>query len=670
MSAHDSAQLTHPKYRTDIDGLRAVAVLAVVGFHAFPGLVSGGFVGVDIFFVISGFLISTIIFGSLQRDRFSFVEFYSRRIRRIFPALLFVLAAVGAFGWFALFADEYKQLGKHIAAGAAFIFNFVVWNESGYFDGIADKKPLLHLWSLGIEEQFYIFWPLILWITWKRRFNLLAITAAISFISFAVNVFIVSRDVTADFYSPQTRFWELSIGSALAYGSTFHQPALEAFGRRSANWQSALGAVLLALGILLVTRQSLFPGWWALLPTIGTALMISAGMRAWSNRMILSNRVLVWFGLISFPLYLWHWPLLSFARILEGQTPTVAARLIGVAIAVGLAWLTFALVEKPLRFGDHARAKAVALLASMAAVGAAGWWCFLNGGALGRIVIKPEAARILFMRYPHEPFHNDDCDRMFPMFKTFSACLVSEAAPPDVIIIGDSHSSHFYKSLANRLSGHVVMNVAQWSCLPFSSRALQSQQDCSVRIQTALNFVRKSTSIKTVYLAGYWNYLAAGGFGPEHEGWRLPRDLTEQESSSFQSSATLTLAAIRESGKRAVVILDIPDLTFSPRSCVEVEGSPLIKYRAKNTSNSPSNCVMASEPYESRIAVFDTALSQILARFPDVKVYSPRDLFCDATECRAIKDNSFLYYSCDHLTIQGADLVIDDLLSKYPPGSN
>ncbi len=513
----------------------------MVGFHAFPGLISGGFVGVDIFFVISGFLISTIIFGSLQRDTFSFVEFYSRRIRRIFPALLLILAAVGAFGWFALFADEYKQLGKHIAAGAAFIFNFVVWNESGYFDGIADKKPLLHLWSLGIEEQFYIFWPLILWISWKRRFNLLAITAAICFASFAVNIFVVNRDVTADFYSPQTRFWELSVGSALAYVSTFHQQALEAFGRWSANWQSVLGAALLALGILLVTRQSLFPGWWALLPTTGTALMISAGMRAWPNRMILSNPVMVWFGLISFPLYLWHWPLLSFARILEGQTPTIAVRLIGVAIAVCLAWLTYVLVERPLRFGNHARAKAVALLASMAAVGAAGLWCFLDGGAVGRILIQPEAARILFMRYPHEPFHNDGCDRMFPMFKTFSACLLSDAAPPDVLIIGDSHSSHFYKSLAARLRGHVVMNVAEWSCLPFSSQALQNQHDCSEKILAALNFVRNSSSIKTVYLAGYWNYLAAGGFGLEHEGWRLPRGLTEQESSSFQRSAELML---------------------------------------------------------------------------------------------------------------------------------
>jgi hypothetical protein len=212
------------------------------------------------------------------------------------------------------------------------------------------------------------------------------------------------------------------------------------------------------------------------------------------------------------------------------------------------------------------------------------------------------------------------------------------------------------------------MNVAQWSCLPFSSNPRSTGLQCEN--SNRLNFIKHSKSIRTVYLAGYWNYLAAGGFGPEHEGWRLPRDLTEQESSSFQRSAELTLAEIRESGKRAVVILDIPDLTFSPRSCVDVEGSPLIEYRAKNTSKNPGTCVMAREPYERRVAVFDTMLSRIVAGFPEVKVYSPRDLFCDGTLCRAIKDNSFLYYSCDHLTIQGADLVIDDLLSKDPPGLN
>jgi peptidoglycan/LPS O-acetylase OafA/YrhL len=209
--------LTHPKYRADIDGLRAIAVLSVVGFHAFPHLIRGGLIGVDIFFVISGFLISTIVFDSLDRKCFSFAEFYSRRIRRIFPALIVVLIASFAFGWFALLADEYKQLGKHIAAGAAFVSNFVFWNESGYFDNAAASKPLLHLWSLGVEEQFYLVWPLLLWVAWQKRFNLLIIAVLVAVISFALNAQGIGKDAVATFYSPQTRFWELMVGSMLAW---------------------------------------------------------------------------------------------------------------------------------------------------------------------------------------------------------------------------------------------------------------------------------------------------------------------------------------------------------------------------------------------------------------------------------------------------------------------
>jgi peptidoglycan/LPS O-acetylase OafA/YrhL len=212
-----SWHLTHPKYRPDIDGLRAIAVLSVVIFHAFPKSIKGGFIGVDIFFVISGFLISTIIMGSLERNSFSFIEFYSRRIKRIFPALLLVLIASFVFGWFALLADEYKQLGKHIAGGAGFVSNFVLWKESGYFDNDAETKPLLHLWSLGVEEQFYIVWPLLLWFAWKQRLNLLTVTMVVVAISFSLNVNTVQNDATAAFYSPQTRFWELLAGSILAY---------------------------------------------------------------------------------------------------------------------------------------------------------------------------------------------------------------------------------------------------------------------------------------------------------------------------------------------------------------------------------------------------------------------------------------------------------------------
>jgi len=274
-------------------------VLSVVIFHAFPKLLKGGFIGVDIFFVISGFLISTIIMGSLERNSCSFIEFYSRRIKRIFPALILVLTACFVFGWFALLADEYKQLGKHIAGGAGFISNFLFWRESGYFDNAAETKPLLHLWSLGIEEQFYIIWPLLLWLAWKRRFNLLTITMVVAIISLALNVGKVHSDATAAFYSPQTRFWELLIGSVLAYMTLHRQHLLPKFKHKLDSWlgqiiyaqapetngktlhsvQSLLGAFLIIAG-LLITKQKYFPGWWALLPTLGAVLIISAGTQA------------------------------------------------------------------------------------------------------------------------------------------------------------------------------------------------------------------------------------------------------------------------------------------------------------------------------------------------------------------------------------------------------
>lgn len=177
------------------------------------------------FFVISGFLISAIIFENLERDTFSFLEFYSRRIRRIFPTLLLVLAGSYAFGWIALFADEYRQLSKHIAAGGGFVSNFVLWNESGYFDNSAVTKPLLHLWSLRVEEQFYIIWPLTLWITRRGRPNFLGITILVGAISFYLNVSKVHTNPVAAFFSPQTRFWELMTGAALAHLSLHkHRP--------------------------------------------------------------------------------------------------------------------------------------------------------------------------------------------------------------------------------------------------------------------------------------------------------------------------------------------------------------------------------------------------------------------------------------------------------------
>lgn len=373
MASNHHAALSHPTYRADIDGLRAIAVLAVVFFHAFPNWFAGGFIGVDVFFVISGYLISTIILENIEKGSFSFVEFYARRIRRIFPALILVLVASLLFGWFALLTEEFRQLSKHAAAGAGFVSNFVLWNEAGYFDNAAETKPLLHLWSLGIEEQFYIVWPMVVWLAWKSRAPLFSIILLGILISFALNMNGIHHDAVATFYSPQTRVWELLCGSLLAW-LKLHPERLPvrlqlALNHVRASWVSYTGLLLLLCGFVLIDKESGFPGAWALLPVLGTMLIIMASQQAWLNRTILSHRVMVWFGLISFPLYLWHWPLLSFSRIVEGEALSLKVRVMAILLGVLLAWLTYRFIERPLRFGKNLGRKTLCLMVLMAVLG-------------------------------------------------------------------------------------------------------------------------------------------------------------------------------------------------------------------------------------------------------------------------------------------------------------
>ena len=275
-------------YRPDIDGLRAVAVAVVVAYHAFPLLLPGGFVGVDVFFVISGYLISGIILGALGEGRFSFAHFYARRMRRIFPALAVVLAAVLIGGWFVLYADDYQRLGRHVAAGAAFASNFVLWRESSYFDTAVELKPLLHLWSLGIEEQFYLAWPLMLVFASRWRRGPLALTLAIGTASFLIAIWTVRIDRTPAFYAPWNRFWELLAGATLACIEA--DAGLRGFLARSTarpwvpNVLAIAGTLMIAAGVILIDSTRVFPGLWVLLPVAGTFFLLVAGDRAWVNR--------------------------------------------------------------------------------------------------------------------------------------------------------------------------------------------------------------------------------------------------------------------------------------------------------------------------------------------------------------------------------------------------
>ena len=471
MRSHE-AHLSHPKYRPDIDGLRAIAVLSVVAFHAFPSWVRGGFIGVDVFFVISGYLISSIIFGNLDKGTFIFSEFYSRRIRRIFPALLLVLIACFAFGWFALLADEYKQLGKHIAAGAGFISNFILWNEAGYFDNSAETKPLLHLWSLGIEEQFYIVWPLFLWFAWKRKFNLLTLTIIVAVTTFILNLKGVKQDMIATFYSPQTRFWELLSGSLLAWFTLYKKDAFANIkskidvwlsrivyrekqdndGRTLSNVLSFVGLLFLLYGFWRINKELSFPGKWALVPVLGALLIITAGSNAWINRKILSNKIAVWFGLISFPLYLWHWPILSFARIVESEVPSRNIRIAAVVLSIVLAWLTYKLVERPLRFGNFSKVKVAVLVILMTIVGYVGYNTLERDGLPFRKALLDVSAPIERLGEDNVDLHKL-CLDYYGISDNIRYCRVSiyDSKRPHIALIGDSHAASLYSGLSNHL---------------------------------------------------------------------------------------------------------------------------------------------------------------------------------------------------------------------------
>lgn len=391
------------KYRADVDGLRAVAVLAVIGFHAFPDWVPGGFVGVDVFFVISGYLISGIIFSALDRGQFTFRDFYGRRIRRIFPALVVILAAAYAAGWFLLYADRFAGLGKQIAGGAGFVANFVLWREAGYFDGASDTKPLLHLWSLGVEEQFYLVWPLVAWLAWKRRLDLLAVTLVVLIGSLYFNLDRIRRDLIGTFFAPHTRFWELMAGAGLAHVAVM--PArwratewltdcyrvLTATPARRAVL-SVSGAVMIAASIAVIDGSRHFPGRWAVLPVAGTALMIAAGPDAALNRLLLARPAVVFIGLISYPLYLWHWPMLAMLRLMEAETPSAAARWLALVLSAVLAWLTYAVIERPIRFGPRRPGTVAVLCLTLAAIGLAGLHAYRADGLWGRAVNRSAKA--------------------------------------------------------------------------------------------------------------------------------------------------------------------------------------------------------------------------------------------------------------------------------------
>lgn len=361
-------------YRADIDGLRAIAVLLVVVFHAFPGVLSSGFIGVDIFFVISGFLISSIILNQTQAGTFRLRDFYARRIRRIFPAFLVVTGATVVFGWLVLFPDEYVDLGTYALASAAFVANIVFYLRVDYFAPDMATQPLIHTWSLSVEEQFYLIWPLLLLWTQQRRRLQLWLMGVVWISSFALNLWLVESDVNAAFYWPLPRFWELASGGLVAWVMCERPAWYTQLSLRMRHVLAGAGWLAIVAGVVWITKQSAFPGYWALLPVVGAVLIIGAGESAWFNVRVLAHPWLVAIGLISYPLYLWHWPLLVYTGMVVPADQLYIANGGAIVMSVVLAYVTYRVLETPIRRSTTNRAVVAGLVAGMLGIAGLGWY--------------------------------------------------------------------------------------------------------------------------------------------------------------------------------------------------------------------------------------------------------------------------------------------------------
>lgn len=479
-------------------------------YHAFPGYVHAGFIGVDVFFVISGYLITGILLDRRARGTTTaryFLDFYQRRAKRIFPALIVVLVACAVYGWFRLFPSDFESLTKYIAGGAAFVENFVLWGEAGYFDQATELKPLMHLWSLAIEEQFYIVWPmLILFIgrMWRGRF-FPAVFVVLIAASLIYSIVITPIDPTAAYYSPLSRGWELAVGGLLA---SLHARGISAKPSVAGGVISAVALAIIPIGALFLIDKNQFPGWQALLPVLATAAIIWFGAATWVDRRILGTRPVVYIGLISFPLYLWHWVLLSFLRI-EDPAPSGILLLGALFVSVVLAAATYHLVEKPLK-GRNLRTVSAVALAVMVLIFAFALTAHQMKWSGVQLTETQKALSVAYDPRPDYRFESCFLDSVTQSSVDFAPkCEDSGSGDPSLLLWGDSLTAQLYPGLAaNDSLAYAVTQRTATSCPPSVDDEYSDRGNCD-EINSATRDWIEQNHPQAVILDGRWSEDAA-----------------------------------------------------------------------------------------------------------------------------------------------------------------
>jgi peptidoglycan/LPS O-acetylase OafA/YrhL len=678
------------RYCKYIDGLRAMAIMAVVLCHIFPLHLRGGFVGVDIFFVISGYLISSILFRHFETDTFCLYTFYTRRIKRIFPSLITVLIAVLVLGWFVFTSVEYVALSKHTRASVLFISNFVLAKEAGYFDLNSHLKPLLHLWSLSIEEQFYIVWPVLLYYTYKNGINIISLSLALMALSFCFGLKVLNIDATKAFYFPWCRCWELLSGSLLAYFTLNKTKIFHDIAKVLTRWcnvilyrdltsyhQGTLQDVAAVLGFMinltsmvLLSSASVFPGWNAVWPVIGSMLIIAAGEDAYINRKILSNKLCVGIGRISYPLYLWHYPLISLWYILEGHNPGQMAGFAILMVSFVFAWLTYRFIEQPIRSSSGSKFTILILVILIGLIGLGAHNIVVNEGCPlrkanwdGMSSLPGDDQNFLGLSIA--------CSAPFGKLekKELSALnCFSNSSKPRFLVIGDSHALSFsyYAMLSNKLDMAVVELSSHPAFLGYVSYGVDQKKEQRVKELALYNqsiegLLHSWHSIEYVVLVSRGPvYFTGKGFGIEEQNpnigdWRLESIIqnakTVSNQEAFVEGYSNMARWLISKGKKVIFAADFPELGVEPQSCV----SRSLSFSKKKASA----CLLQRSVVDERQRLYRELIMDVQRQVPSILVYDPTSAFCDQDICYGKRDNIIYYGDDDHLNQNGSGVLFE-----------
>ena len=606
-------------YRADIDGLRALAVVPVVLYHAgVPGF-SGGYVGVDIFFVISGFLITGIIAREIDERRFSIWQFYERRARRILPALLVMLAVVLAAASFLFLPADFEGVPRSALAALGFAANIWFFTQSGYFQAAAETMPLLHTWSLGVEEQFYIVFPLALVLVARfaaERRKLIVWLGALA--SFALAWATQDAGDGSAFYLLPARAWELLAGSLLALGAV---PRVERRGTREAlAWA---GFALILLPVFYYERSTVFPGLAALPPVLGAALLIHAGGKTQVGR-LLSLRPLVWIGLVSYSLYLWHWPLIVFVQYWQDAPLTLLQSAGVIAASLVMAWASLRFVETPFRDRSRYSRKAILTLSAggMAGLAAISLTLVSLGGWSARF--PPEVARYAAAARDVSPARSACLRTSFA--PPDGSCTLGAAVPADTLVWGDSHGVEIAWALGERLErqDRALEQRTLGSCVPTIGAAPDANEDCLRFNAAVLGEIGARPELQTIVLAAYW----------------------ESGRHDDPSALDATLARLEALGRDVVLIGAVP---AQPRDV------PRALSHAAAFGTAPPDPRERAD-YEARTAWLRERYDDWRSR--GVKIIDPAQSLYTGDRGKLVSGGKVLYFDSHHLTLAGARLVL------------